>query len=350
MKTHLLFVLAATLCCDLAWANEVTDYLIGARGGNKLPYRLSIPDDYSKNTKDYPLLIYLHGISSRGSNLKIGAGPSGKHWTEKFIIVAPQCPAGQTWWQAPPMDNMRKIVEYEKTQLRVDDDRVCVTGYSMGGFGTYNLVHTYPKLRAAAASIFGTGTWIKASALKHIPFWGFHGARDNRVQLSGHQKTVDKLRAADAYVRFTVFPKMGHGPFGPSFNPTLCAWMLAEKRGTPHNYELSVNDGTRTKLLGFLEPKTVHTITARAPDQAKGEVFAGWTSAGGSAYKHPTHASNTTTHPVKSKGRFGNARALTTTFTMPANDVIITATYKIDSHKETCRDHNEENSNESTAS
>lgn len=230
MKTHLLLVLAATLCCDPAWANEVTDYLIGTRGGSKLPYRLSLPDDYNKNTKDYPFLIYLHGISGRGSNLKIGAGPSGKHWTEKFIILAPQCPAGQTWWQAPPMDNMKKIVEYEKTQLRVDDD------------------------------------------------------------------------------------------------------------------------STRTKLLGFLEPKTVHTITARAPDQAKGEVFAGWTSAGGSAYKHPTHASNTTTHPVKSKGRFGNARALTTTFTMPANDVIITATYKIDSHKETCPDHNEENSNESTAS
>lgn len=217
----------------------------------------------------------------------------------------------------------QKIVEYETTQLRVDEDRVYVTGYSMGGFGTYNLVHTHPNLCAAAASVFGTGTHIKASALKHVPFWGFHGARDNRVQLSGHQETVDKLRAADAYVRFTVFPKMGHGPFGPSFNPTLCDWMLAQRRGTPHNYELGIIDGNSTEILGFFEAKTVHRITARATDKAKEEVFTGWTSTGGTVVK------GTTTHPTTSKGTFGDSRALTTTFTMPANDVIITVNYEI---------------------
>jgi len=133
VKPHLPFVLAAALCCGPTSANEVTNYLIGTRGGNRLPYRLSLPDDYAANTMDYPPLIYLHGISARGSDLKIGAGPGGKHWAERFIMIAPQFPADQTWWQAPPMDNIKKIVEHENTQLRVDDDRVYVIGYSMGG-------------------------------------------------------------------------------------------------------------------------------------------------------------------------------------------------------------------------
>jgi hypothetical protein len=60
-------------------------------------------------------------------------------------------------------------------------------------------------------------------------------------------------------------------------------------------------------------------VDARAPDKAKGEVFTGWTCASGSASEH------TTTNPLRGKGRFANAKALATTFTMPAGDVVVTA-------------------------
>jgi len=79
MKTHLLLVLAAALCCGPASANEVMDCLIGTRGGNKVPYKLSLPDDYASNARDYPSLIYLHGIGGRGTDLKspLGNGRRG---------------------------------------------------------------------------------------------------------------------------------------------------------------------------------------------------------------------------------------------------------------------------------
>ena len=57
----------------------------------------------------------------------------------------------------------------------------------------------------------------------------------------------------------------------------------------------------------------------RPPNKAKGEVFAGWTCASGSAFEH------TTTNPLRRKARFANAKALATTFTMPEGDVIVTA-------------------------
>jgi len=323
VKKYVLSVLAATLCSGPVLANVVTNVPIGKRGANKLPYRLSLPDDYAANKVTYPLLIYLHGLRARGTNLKIAAGPGGGYWNEKFILIAPQCPTKWYWWDDPPIHAVKKIVDREKKRLRIDGDRVYVTGYSLGGYGTYNMVRLYPKLCAAAAPVFGAGHHIKGPELKHIPFWGFHGARDPRVKLSSHQATVDTLRAAGTYVRFTVFPKMGHGPFSPSFNPTLFDWLLAQKRGTPHNFELGVKDGKSTRVLGFFEPKTVRKVTARAPNRAKGEVFAGWTSAAGTVVR------DTTTQPSKSKGRFANAKALTTRFKMPANDVVVTANYRI---------------------
>jgi len=106
-------------------------------------------------------------------------------------------------------------------------------------------------------------------------------------------------------------------------NQMFFDWLLAQKRGTLHNYELAVDDGSGRKVLGFFEPRTVQKITARAPDKAKGELFTGWSCAAGSVFVH------TTTNPLRSKGRFASAKALTTRFTMPANDVIITADYRI---------------------
>lgn len=106
-------------------------------------------------------------------------------------------------------------------------------------------------------------------------------------------------------------------------NQALFDWLLAQKRGTPHNYELAVDDGNGARILGFFEPGTAHDLKARAPARAKGEAFAGWTSACDTAVEH------TTTAPSKETGTFANAKALTTTFTMPASDVIVTANYRM---------------------
>ena len=57
----------------------------------------------------------------------------------------------------------------------------------------------------------------------------------------------------------------------------------------------------------------------------------GWTSACGTAVEH------TTTGPFRGTGSFANAKALTTTFTMPASDVIVTASYRMAAPARACR-------------
>jgi len=56
LRKYVLSVLAAALCSGPVLANVMTDYLVGTRGGNKLPYKLSLPDDYKNNKDKYPAI------------------------------------------------------------------------------------------------------------------------------------------------------------------------------------------------------------------------------------------------------------------------------------------------------
>jgi predicted peptidase len=213
-----------------------------------LPYWLYLPKEFDGDKNHYPVVLFLHGLGERGNTLDpvLVHGPSklirgGKHFP--FIMIAPQCPndgnrkdknAKAFWWKPGAIDQVRNIVDFEKQRLgRVDEDRVYVTGLSMGGFGTYQIVSRHPKTFAAAAPICGHGNgWPNKKAVAHIPFWAFHGEKDNVVKLPEQQKTVDDLKAAGAKVKFTVYPGVGHNSWTQTYaNPELYEWLLAQKRG-----------------------------------------------------------------------------------------------------------------------
>ena len=332
MKKYALSVLAVTLCSGPALANVETSVLIGTRG-NKIAYVLSLPDDYDSTRKVYPCLVHLHGHGGQGSNPKGMGAPLGKMWKEKYELIGifPQALKGQSWWHPQMLSAMADVIKNEAKRLRIDRTRIYLTGQSMGGYGSYLMATRYPNSFAAVAPISGAwGAYKKFTTprglgkLKKVPFWTFHGDRDRVAPFADNVKTVEAFRKSGIYTRFTVYKGGGHHVKGRVYNnPQFFEWLLAQKCGTPHNYELGVNDGKSTKVLGYFEPRSVQKITARAPDKAKKEVFTGWTSAAGTVIK------DTTTNPSKSKGKFANARALTTTFTMPANDVIVTANYEI---------------------
>jgi len=59
-------------------------------------YLLYLPKDYSKQTKKYPLVIYLHGGSQKGNDLSKLKGYGLPYLVDKgqnfdFIIASPQC-------------------------------------------------------------------------------------------------------------------------------------------------------------------------------------------------------------------------------------------------------------------
>src|SRR5216110_3428987 len=99
----------------------------------KLNCLLLLPQDYKEKKKErWPLMLFLHGIGERGSDVnkvKVHGPPKvvEKRKDFPFIVVSPQCPA-DSWWR--PFELLSLLDEIQK-DYRVDPDRVYLTGLSM---------------------------------------------------------------------------------------------------------------------------------------------------------------------------------------------------------------------------
>lgn len=202
-----------------------------------LKYWLSLPNGYADDTsKKWPLVLFLHGAGERGDDLELVAkhGPpklvkAGKDFP--FILVAPQCPPDSWWESTTQILALKTLLDRIEASCRVDPDRVYCTGLSMGGYGTWRLACEFPSRFAAIAPICGGGRPFLAKAMKGIPTWAFHGAKDPVVPLSESEKMVDALRRAGGTVEFTVYPEALHDSWTETYdNPALYEWLLKQRR------------------------------------------------------------------------------------------------------------------------
>ena len=151
-------------------------------------------------------------------------------------MVSPQCPEGQRW----DNDVVLALLDEVTERYRVDRGRVYLTGLSMGGFGTWSLGLAHPERFAAIAPICGGGDPLallladpkKVNALKTLPVWAFHGAKDPVVKLEESQRMVDTLKKFGCKeVELKVYPEAQHDSWTETYNnPKLYDWFLAHRR------------------------------------------------------------------------------------------------------------------------
>jgi predicted peptidase len=198
-------------------------------------YLLYLPGDYDASRR-WPLLLFLHGAGERGNDLDQVAvhGPPRlvreAAMSLPFIIVSPQVPADRIWSTAV----LDALLEEVEAAYAVDADRIYITGLSMGGYGAWHLAMEFPHRFAAIAPVSGGGTIPGACTLRHLPTWVFHGALDEVVPPSRSEELVQRLRACDGHVRFTLYPDAGHDAWTRTYaNPELYRWLLQHRRGAP---------------------------------------------------------------------------------------------------------------------
>jgi poly(3-hydroxybutyrate) depolymerase/lysophospholipase L1-like esterase len=220
----------------------------------KLPYCLLKPKDFDASKK-YPLVLLLHGAGERGDNnkdqLKWGAknflNPEVREKYPAFVLV-PQCPKDKKWVEmdwggaagTAPEDPgltqklMLATLEAVQKEFPIDPDRLYLTGLSMGGYGTWDLITRFPDKFAAAAPICGGGDKTKAAAAKPVPVWAFHGDADNVVMPVRTTDMVAALKAAGGNVAVTLYPGIGHDSWTSAYaEPNFFPWMFAQRRGQP---------------------------------------------------------------------------------------------------------------------
>lgn len=218
--------------------------------GKTLPYRLLKPKDYDP-ARRYPLVLFLHGAGERGTDnakqLTHGArefATPERQAKYPCFVVAPQCPEGIKWvdvdWGADahvqpvqPTEPTRlalALVASLQHEFSIDARRLYVTGLSMGGFGTWDIITRYPRQFAAAVPVCGGADESKAPLIARMPIWAFHGDQDTTVKTKRSRNMIAALRAAEGNPRYTEYPGVGHGCWGPAYaTAALYEWLFAQK-------------------------------------------------------------------------------------------------------------------------
>jgi predicted peptidase len=253
------FWLVFILISNVAFAQQdVFSKEIFIQGKDTLKYRLLLPKDFSES-KQYPVLLFLHGAGERGSDNTKQLTHGSKLFASEInrgafpaIVIFPQC-SQDDYWANVAVDRSTKPLtlsfptEAAPTKalnlvmLLMDDylskpftnkQKVYVAGLSMGGMGTFEILNRKPDMFAAAFTICGGGNpeGVKAYANK-TELWVFHGAKDDVVDPQLSVSMVSAYLKAGGKPNFSLFANDNHNSWDSAFaEPQLLPWLFSKSK------------------------------------------------------------------------------------------------------------------------
>lgn len=124
-----------------------------------------------------------------------------------------------------------KLIQKLAQDYPIDTNRIYVTGISMGGSGTWDIITRYPEFFAAAAPLNGVSDPSKAPLIADLPIWAFHGRQDEVSDVNNTRKMIAALKEHNSSCQYTEYPDAGHGIAGPTYaNSRLFDWMFARDK------------------------------------------------------------------------------------------------------------------------
>jgi len=105
-------------------------------------------------------------------------------------------------------------------------------GYSMGGFGSFDLITSYTDTFAAAVPMCSGASSSDAKILRDFPLYIVHGAKDDTCPVSGSRTIVNALKSlGSTSVIYEELPNHGHNVWGYTANkPEILEWLFSQRR------------------------------------------------------------------------------------------------------------------------
>lgn len=201
-------------------------------------YLQYLPEDYDENNK-YPLVLFLHGAGERGTNLDSVANHGFLQYVREedrqypFICIAPQCPNGKYW--GCYTESIIAFLDYICAKMPVDNERIYLTGLSMGGTGTWMLAMADPERFAAIAPVCGSGICWYGEVLKNTPIYMVHGDCDNTVPIGESINMLNSVNRNGGNARLKICYGLGHNAWDVAYNgDELVNWLLSHKKTCSH--------------------------------------------------------------------------------------------------------------------
>lgn len=249
------------------------------------PYGLYLPQNFD-TAKKYPLVIMLHGAGSNHrlalrrvfgkSNIDgetdVEATRYFPEWKDVEYIVATPYARGTMGYQGIAEKDVYDVLADVKRRFPIDEDRVYLTGLSMGGGGTLWLGLSRPDIWAAIAPVCPAppeGTDALAPNALNYPVHIFHGDADPLVSPAGVREWVERLKALETKIEYTEYPGVGHNSWENAYQDGfIFTWFAQFQRNRyPDRVRFTTSqykyDSAYWIHLDALTPGTLASIDAR---------------------------------------------------------------------------------------
>ena len=174
-------------------------------------YAISIPSDYSPPAR-VPLILALHfgvrGGDSAGAGrdvVEILIGPALAELGA--IIVAPDSMQGD--WSSPENESaVNALLDMVLASYSIDRKQIAVTGFSMGGTGSWHFAAKYPKRFSAAIPVAGRPP-ASASGWR-LPILAIHSRNDQVAPIGPTETRIAELQESGVNAKLIALNGITH--------------------------------------------------------------------------------------------------------------------------------------------
>lgn len=214
--------------------------------GRLQPYALFLPST-PPPARGYPLVVSLHGYTGTPeTSLRVtvdfaGTGPDAVFPDRGFVVVAPYNRDNVGYTGELGEDDVWRVIAEAKRACAIDENRIYLTGLSMGGGGTLHLGLRYPDRFAAIAAVCGWSDWhvwvgggespspvrqrvldsvnilAHAENALNLPVALYHGGADSVVSPEHSRVLFRRLRELGYRVEHEEYPGVGHNSWDQAY-------------------------------------------------------------------------------------------------------------------------------------
>lgn len=187
------------------------DLTLPRADGPAIGYTISIPRNYSPSTP-VPLIVALH-FGTRGADAA-GAGGAvvqtliGPALADLgAIIVAPDSVRGD-WSSAENEKAVNAVIDAVLARYAIDQKKIAVTGYSMGGAGSWHFAEKFPQRFSAAIPVAGRPP-TSASGWR-LPVLAIHSRDDQVAPFGPTEARIAELQRAGVNAKLIALTGITH--------------------------------------------------------------------------------------------------------------------------------------------
>lgn len=184
---------------------------LDVEGVGAVTYGLQVPRGRDAG-EPRPLVVALHPGGSPGPGygmqfLRSVVAPALQEWGA--VIVSPDAP-GRRWNNETSESGVLALIDDVRARHAIDPARILVTGFSMGGRGTWYLAARHPDLFTAAVPMAARTDADDARRVGDMPVFIIHARDDEVVPFGPAERTAQDMEARGQTVSFLPLEGVGH--------------------------------------------------------------------------------------------------------------------------------------------